>query len=385
VENWDPALDHHIAEYISRVVAEKREEYGAQAFPFQVLAISGGGARGAYGAGLLTGWTAAGTRPEFDVVTGISTGALMATSAFLGSEEDEFLEIHTQTVNEDIYERRGRLRGVLSDALYDTAPLRARLAQSIDEEVLAAVAREDERGRRLYIGTTNLDANVFTIWDMGAIAASERPERLERYRDVVLASASMPGLFPPVYIPVDVGGRRYFQMHADGGVRRTIFVYDLVDNADEALAVHGLERKDFEFHIYVLHNGRLYARTQNKPVRGRSLEIAGAAIAGLLRQNRLTSLYRLWVAALVEGASFHLAHIPDDMELSDNPVNFDQAEMRRLFDLGYQQALNGDAWQTQPPVTDPAEMMFLVNPRHTLDELEARPWLRRWADTKIGQ
>lgn len=249
IEIWDPALDRHVAEYVSRVVEEKQKENGTQALQFHALALSGGGSRGAYGAGVLTGWTAAGTRPEFDVITGISTGALMATSAFLGPEEDGQLKIYTQTTNEDIYERRGRLSGVLGDAMNDTAPLRERLAESIDEDVLAAVAREYAKGGRLYIGTTNLDANTFTIWDMGAIAASGRPESLERYRDVVLASASVPGLFPPVYIPIDVGGQRYYQMHADGGVRKAIFYYGLVDDPDTALAVHGLKPTDFQFHL----------------------------------------------------------------------------------------------------------------------------------------
>ncbi len=384
LENWDPELDRHVAEYVRKKVAAKRKEYGGRRFPFYILALSGGGSRGAYGAGLLTGWTAAGTRPEFDVVTGISTGALMATSAFLGPEDDAFLRLYSETSNEDIFEPRGRLGGFLGDAVYDTTPLRNLIAKILDENLLAAVAHEHEKGRRLYIGTTNLDANVFTIWDMGAIAASGHPDSLQRYRDVVLASASVPGVFPPVYIPVEVGGQRYSQMHGDGSVREAVFYYQFVADPKEALAAVGMRLSDVDTHIYVLHNGQLYADAKYRPVRARTLPIAGAAVAGLMRKNTISSLYRLWVEAVISGANFHLARIPDDVELSDNAINFDPEEMRRLFDVGYQQALNGTAWDTQSAVTDLQEVIDMVNPQ-VLDVLEARPWLRRYQEGDRGR
>ncbi len=376
LETWDPELDRHAAAYVKKKVAAKRQKYGRGGFPFYILALSGGGSRGAYGAGVLAGWSAAGTRPEFDVVTGISTGALMATSAFLGPEDDAFLRLYTETSNEDIYKPRGQL-AVFNDAMYDSAPLRDLIAKILDRNMLAAVGREHKKGRRLYIGTTNLDANAFTIWDMGAIATSGHPDSLQRYRDVVLASASVPGVFPPVYIPVEVGGQRYSQMHGDGSVRESVFYYRSVGDAEEALAAVGMKPSDIDAHLYVLHNGQLYADSKYRPVRARTIPIAGAAVAGLMRKNTITSLYRLWVDAVISGINFHLARIPDNVELSENPVNFDPEEMQRLFDVGYEKALNGTAWETQPVVTDPQEALDLVNPE-LMDEVEARPWLRRY-------
>ena len=182
--------------------------------PYRALTLSGGGSRGAYGAGVLSGWTERGDRPQFDVVTGISTGALMATHAFLGSDFDAELALYKNLTNDDVFEERGKIATLRSTAALDTAPLREKLASVITEETLDLVAAEYHEGRRLFIGTTNLDANLFTIWDMGAIADSDRPDRFKRYIDVIMASAAFPVAFPPVYIEVQGETGTYTQMHA---------------------------------------------------------------------------------------------------------------------------------------------------------------------------
>lgn len=353
-------------------VATKLAESEEGTVAYRVLAISGGGSRGAYGAGLLTGWTAHGDRPEFDVVTGISTGALMATHAFLGAAFDDGLQLYRRTKNEDVFKTRGKLAALNDDALLDTAPLRSTLTAMLTEDIVRRVAEEHAKGRRLYIGTTNLDANTFTVWDMGAIAASDRPDKVQRYRDVVRASAAFPIAFPPVYFEVErPDGTRYTQMHADGGLRQTVFFYDFVDEWQDALRAEGVKADRVRPMLYLLNNDRIHGRVRNSPVKGRTLSIAGASIDTLMRQTLLDSLYRLWVTALSNGADFNIAFIPPEFELSDNSLLFDNAEMEQLYQLGYQQARSGEAWLTQRAPGTVEELARFINPRETIDRLEA--------------
>lgn len=340
--------------------------------PYRVLAISGGGSRGAYGAGLLTGWSENGDRPEFDVVTGISTGALMATHAFLGTAFDEGLQLYRHTQNADVFQKRGKLAVLNGDALLDTAPLRATLGALLTEEVVRQVAVEHAKGRRLFIGTTNLDANTFTVWDMGAIAASDRPDKLQRYRDVVQASAAFPIAFPPVYFEVErPDGTRFTQMHADGGLRQTVFFYDFVDEWRDALRAEGVMPDRVRPMLYLLNNDRIHGRARHKPVAGRTLSIAGASIDTLMRQTLVNSVYRLWVTALSNGADFSIAYIPPEFDLSDNSLLFDNAEMEKLYQLGYARAKSGAAWFTQKAPSTVEELARLINPRDTMDRLES--------------
>jgi len=183
------------------------------------LAISGGGANGAFGAGFLNGWTASGMRPKFKIVTGISTGALIAPMAFLGLQYDIKLEKYYTTVStKNIMNVQGWL-GIMSiltgESYASTRPLQHLIAELVDDNVLKEIAKEYANGRRLYIGTTNLDTQRFVVWDMGAIAASGCPGSLKLFRKVMLASASIPGAFPPVYFDVELNGRKYDEMHVD--------------------------------------------------------------------------------------------------------------------------------------------------------------------------
>jgi predicted acylesterase/phospholipase RssA len=382
VESWEPELAEtfhdRVVEAVRRRVEKLRAESPDAKIPFRALALSGGGSNGAYGAGVLTGWTKTGERPDFEVVTGISTGALQATYVFLGPEYDDHLLGYTEVTDDDIYRKRNKVKGMLlSDGMSNTEPLRELIAESIDAEMLDAVAAKHLEGHRLFVGTTNLDANAFTIWDMGAIAASTRPDKLERFRDVILASASAPVVFPPVYFPVETDGETYWQMHADGGVRETVFFYDFIDEIREVIIEVGLTREDIEPEIYVLHNGTLYTSGVYKPVRGRTLSIAGASLAGLMRKNTVSSIYRMWVQALIHQWGFHITFIPPDYDLTTGSFTFDQEEMRRLYDYGYERALNGDAWVGQDAVDDWHELIRLLDPMEVLDPLEARPQFRR--------
>lgn len=190
------------------------------------LAVSGGGADGAFGAGLLVGWTQAGTRPEFTMVTGVSTGALIAPFAFLGPEYDDMLtEIYISYSTKDMVKKRSLLKILQSDAATDSSPLRALIRRYYDEDIVEAVALEHRRGRDLLIATVNLDASRPVIWNMGFIADSGHPLAVKLFQDVIIASTAIPAIFPPIYIEVEAGGQTYQEMHVDGGAVQQMFLY----------------------------------------------------------------------------------------------------------------------------------------------------------------
>jgi hypothetical protein len=312
-----------------------------------VLAISGGGPDGAFGAGLLCGWTQSGTRPPFKLVTGISTGALIAPFAFAGPEYDSVLKkFYTSVSTSDIFKKRSTLSLLGgTDALADTAPLARLLEQVVDEKLLAAVAKAHREGRRLYIGTTNLDAGRLTVWNMGAIAASGRPEAPDLFRKVMLASASIPVAFPPVYIPVQAGGKTYDEMHADGGTTTQVFFYGFMLDLPAAIreAVPG---RQGQIRIYVIRNGQTKANWQS--VEPRLLPIAGRAVSELLFTQGIGDLYRIYTIATRDGIDFKLASIPDDHQ-SNAKEAFDRIEMTRLFDRAFGMAKGGYPWRSLPP------------------------------------
>lgn len=348
--------------------------------PYRALTLSGGGSRGAYGAGVLSGWTVRGDRPQFDVVTGISTGALMATHAFLGSEFDKDLEMYKNISNDDVFRKRNVFKVLQSTAALDTAPLREQLLSVITAETLDHVATEHRAGRRLFIGTTNLDANQFVIWDMGAIAESDRPDRLQRYIDVVMASASFPVAFPPVYIEVEGEAGTYTQMHADGGIRESAFFFDFIDKLYRAADAAGLSVDDFKQELYLLINGKVATIGPRiyEPVEGKLGGVVDATVTALLTKVTQGSIYRLWVVSMVDGADFHVSFVPPDFNFTSGSLTFDPEEQSRLFELGYRQAIEGTAWATQlAPSSTEALLKLVMDPASRFGMEEPPAWLRR--------
>ena len=312
--------------------------------PHDYLAVSGGGANGAFGAGLLNGWTEAGTRPEFAIVTGISTGALIAPFAFLGSEYDGVLKkFYTTTKTEDVLEKRRYLRGLTSDAMADSAPLKKLLAELIDEELLDKIAKEHLRGRRLMVGTVNLDAMRPVVWNMGEIAVSDSPRRLELFRSVLLASASIPGAFPPVIIPVKAGGKMYDEIHVDGGVCAQVFLlpvgldWDLIR---EKFAVQGDPR------IWVIRNSILAPKWESLELG--LMTLVGRSISSLIHTQGLGDIYRIWFDARENGMDFNVAFMPADFDMEMKEA-FDPEYMSALFDEGFRLAKDGYPWMKSPP------------------------------------
>jgi hypothetical protein len=274
------------------------------------LVLSGGGGNGAFGAGLLAGWSAHGSRPEFQIVSGTSTGALIAPFAFLGPAYDATLrEIYTRYATEDLVESRGLLDLLRGDAALSTARLRALIAGYLDDEVIAAIATEGARGRSLFVGTTNLDAGRPVVWDITRIAALGTPEARELIYDVILASTAIPGAFPPVMIEVEANGRRYDEMHVDGGVTSQLFLASLgIDWSDVMahLEVQGVPD------LYVIRNARV--RQDAKAVPRRLVPVLTRTVSTLIRAQGIGDLAKLYAISGEYGFSYHVAWIPDSFE-----------------------------------------------------------------------
>ena len=309
------------------------------------LAVSGGGPRGAYGVGILSGWTDTGTRPEFALVTGISTGALIAPFAFLGSDYDDTLEeAYTSLTTEDVAEMRSKLSVLYNDAMADSAPLRAHIAKYVTQDVVNAIAREHRRGRRLFIATTNLDALRPVIWNIGLIAGTDRPDAAELIRTIMLASASIPTAFPPQYIQVEAGGQRYDEIHVDGGMISQAFLYPV--GMDWSVVLKKLKVKG-KPRAYVIRNSRLRPDWVAMDP-SRTLSIAGRSTESLIRTQGLGDLYRIHYEAKRDGLDYFWTAIPDDFDVVPKEP-FDPAYMKKLIEIGRQRIMSETAWKSVPP------------------------------------
>jgi predicted patatin/cPLA2 family phospholipase len=329
-----------------RALERQRQVLGlgptAQLPPTKYLAISGGGDDGAFGAGLLVGWTETGDRPEFQVVTGISAGALIAPFAFLGPGYDRQLrEVYTTISMNDIFVSRGIVGGIFNDALSNTTPLWNLISRFVDVPMMQAIAREYNKGRLLLIGTTDLDAEQADIWNIGAIAASGHPGALDLIRKILRASSAIPGVFQPVMIDVVLDGKPYQELHVDGGAIAQIFLYP-----------PNIELNRFvvrERQAFLIRNGREgYPREAN--VKRRTLNISGRAILTMLQASGANDLARIYFVTQRDRVDYNLAYIGSDFMTGHPAENFDKAYMNDLFNYAYQQAKHGYAWKKIPPV-----------------------------------
>ena len=305
----------------------------------QFLAISGGGDNGAFGSGLLVGWTEAGNRPEFEIVTGVSTGALIAPFAFLGPEYDQALrDVYTTITADDVFSERGIIGAIFDDAFADTTPLWNLISKYVDERLMAAIAREYEKGRLLLIGTTNLDAQRANIWNIGAIAASGHPGALDLIRKILRASSAVPGFFQPVMIDVELDGKPYQELHVDGGAIAQMFLYPAGIRPED---VAHRDRK-----AYLIRNAREDAEWAE--VERRTLSIAGKSISTMIHSSGSNDLLRIYFVTQRDHVDYNLAYIGSDFS-APRTGDFDKSYMNALFDYAYQQARRGYPWLKVPP------------------------------------
>jgi hypothetical protein len=308
------------------------------------LALSGGAGDGAFGAGLLAGWSRRGDRPRFEVVTGVSAGALIAPFAFLGPAYDRQLqEIWTKYDTERLATPQV-LAGLLgAEALADSTPLKELIAKYVDRRMLDRIAEEYRGGRVLLVGTTNLDAQRQVIWNMGEIAANRHPYALDLFREVLLASTAIPGVFPPVHIKVRVGDEIREEMHVDGGPTRQVFV---------APAQFSLRTFDPLYpkppirRIFIIKNGKL--APEYEAVEANTLAISARSLFTLTKSQSVGDINRIYMTAQRDGAEFRLASIPPSFNVPSNQA-FDPAYMKALFRTGFELGRRGTAWHSGPP------------------------------------
>ena len=330
------------------------------------LVISSGGVDGAFGAGLLVGWTAAGTRPEFQLVTGISAGAMIAPFAFLGPAYDGVLhEIYSAYSSKDLVERRGLIAALEGDAVMDSTPLRRLIDRYLGDEQVAQIAVEGRKGRKLLIGTTHLNSGRPMVWDLTKIAASEAPNARRLMGDLILASASIPGVFPPVRIGVEAGGVRYDELHVDGGVTAQLFLGPAGldwQRVAERFRVQGQPQ------VYLIRNARAYpqwtaVRTRLAPLLDRSVaslsrdpaglpwyeadpsvaSILSRSMGSMIRTRGFNDAVRLYLSTQSDQLGFNLAYIPDDFSIGSTEF-YDRAYMQGLFARGFAMAQGGYPW-----------------------------------------
>lgn len=339
-----PALDELIAERDRQLAAERPHLNGKRKAALSFLALSGGGADGAFGAGLLTGWSRSGRRPEFEVVTGISTGALMAPFAFLGPAHDGVLqEVYTSFGTKELVDFK-IVTGIFGGpAITENTELQSIIARYVTPELLAAIAREHQRGRRLFVGTTNLDAQRPVVWDLGAIASQGTPEALTLFRNVMLASASVPGLLPPVFIDTVSGGTPVQEMHVDGGTTAEVFFLP-----PHILRASLRERPKARapLKLYVVSNGRL--GPDWRQINPTAFSIVGRSIDTLLKSQWNSDLLSLHRTSQAFGIDFRLVGVPESFNRTPKET-FDKAYMKALFEIGLQTGLADDPWLRAPP------------------------------------
>jgi hypothetical protein len=313
--------------------------------PLTALAISGGGDDGAFGAGVLLGWTARGDRPNFNGVTGVSTGALSAPFAFLGPDYDPQLKhVYTETTAKSIFRPRGALAAIFQDAMGHTTPLRDMVGSLLDDHMVQRIAEEYQKGRLLLIMSTNIDTGEPCIWNLGAIAASGAPGARPLIMQTLMASSAIPGVFPPVLFEVDIDGQRRQEMHVDGGVFAQAFLYPPGINIAET--AKGLGTTDRKRDAYIIRNGRLLS--DETDVKRRTLPIATRAVSMMIGTSGFNDMIRIYATTQRDHVGYHLTYIADDFS---QPYKgpFDQTYMRSLFQYGFDRGRSGNEWLSQPP------------------------------------
>lgn len=326
-------------------IAAQQQAAGLPSDVRNFLSISGGGSNGAFGAGLLSGWTRTGKRPEFTVVTGVSTGSLIAPFAYLGPPYDRLLtQAYTEISREDVFRRKHVLRIVGSAAAADNTPLRGLVARYVTDQMVADIAVQNGRGRKLLVGTTNLDAGRPVVWDIGAIATSGVPGRKQLIQDILVASSAIPGIFPPVKIKVVADGQSFDEMHVDGGTTNQAFMFPSnfsVKAQDKKLGRSGMKRT-----LYVIRNGKVSQDYQF--VKPRFAAIVGRSISTLITNQGIGDLYRMYSIALRDGIAFRAIWLPESFNVEGSQP-FDPAFMRALYKVGFEMGQKGIPWATQPP------------------------------------
>ena len=310
---------------------------GIKTYP--VLLIGGGVSNSAYGIGLLQGWSKSGSRPVFKIVTGYSSGSIIAVATFAGKVyEGRIANLFTSISSKDVQKKKSMFSILFGDSVYSSAPLAKKIDDIVDEDLMAKIAGEHKKGRRLYVGTTDFDAQGFVVWDMGALASKGGFDSVKMFRKIILASCAFPAMLPPVYFQVEAGGRRYDEMHVDGGVASGLFyIHQLME---------GVESRGFKTRVYVLN--LCYMSPHSRQVEDNMVDMTSRLIETNGVSKMIGDTYRIYAYAKEKGWDYNLAYIPEDFKPNQKEM-LDKQEMQRLFKRGYDDAVEGYKWHKAPP------------------------------------
>ncbi len=310
---------------------------------WNVLSISGGGSDGAYGAGILNGWTQSGTRPVFDVVTGVSTGAIIAPFAFLGSDYDGTIKEIYLNLTTDMVLKTNILSGLLGgSALTDNSGFANLITHYATPDLLRKIGNQCNNGRILMLGTSDLDTQRGVIWNICELANSNAPNKISLFRQIILASASIPGAFPPVKFDVEVGGKIYNELHVDGGISSQVFLYPPAFSPRKIDALLGINRRR---RVYVIRNSKVtpdYEATDSK-----LFNISARSFETLIKNQGLSDLYRIYALARRDGLDYNLTFVPESFDVPNEEV-FDPHYMAELYKLGEEVGRQRTHWYKNP-------------------------------------
>lgn len=336
--SWGDAPDAAFEKRVRASIAKASRNGQRPAY----LTLSGGGGDGAYGAGILNGWTESGRRPEFTIVAGVSTGALIAPFAFMGPRYDATVkDLYTSGVASSLLESPDLVSAIFGASIFSNDRLRELVARYVTPDFVTDVARESERGRMLFVLTTNLDSQRPVLWDMGAIARGNTPDSIQRFRDVLVASAAIPAVFPPILLDADANGRTVQELHVDGSVSANVFTLPrtYLSARDNRSATRGGV-------IYIVLN------TSPKPAfqvtDNITRAVAERTISMGFKEQVRDDLTATYAASRQIGFDFNLTYIDEDGS-SESGLGFDTARMRKLYETGYERGRTGRFWRKTPP------------------------------------
>lgn len=348
----DPAIFEQLTANLMPDDADKAPPAGNKRY--EILAVSGGGKYGAYPAGVVCGWTTRGTRPKFDIATGVSTGAYVAVFGFLGPKYDPALKkLYTEITTDQVFKKYPLRKLPFTRAFASSDPLRKTIEDFTTDETIADLAAAHAEDRHCFIGTTNLDTRRLCVWDVTAIAAGTRPDKKKLLVDIFLATASVPGQFPPVAFDVVVNGRTYQELHVDGGVTSEIFVRLALINVPQD-QLRNSKRPLAGSNIHSLIAGKLYADPDCvKPTVFGS--ILGTSVGSLVYAMTQNDLLRINYLCLITGMKSRFTAVPRDFADDGDALNFEPKSMAKLFNAGFQVGQTDEGWRVRAPGTQPDE------------------------------
>jgi predicted acylesterase/phospholipase RssA len=350
-----PPTETPSAGTLADALAAPAEAAPAKTKPLNILAVPGGVVAAPFQGGVLVGWSESGTRPAFDVVTGVSSGALIGIYAYLGPNYDARLQRLILTLTTADIIKVQPVRSLKHDGAFGTMkPAERLIASETDPQFMADLRQAHAEGRRFYVGTTELSTLRLVVWDVGAIASSGRPDADELVRKILLASMSWPGFSPPVAFDVEVNGRVYHEEHCDGGMVAMTFIR--ISSAPQWPEVAAQAKPELPdgSNLYVLPCRKLYS--DPKEVKKRALSRLGAAISGTLQALNRADILGLYAFCMATGTHFHMLPLPQDFKSATSGVTDSYPkEATELFQLGHDTAAKGPPWRLTPPGAEPGE------------------------------